>query len=61
MARYTGPKTRIARKFEEPIYGPDKYFEKRKFPPGQHGASKKRKKTSRKKKKTKSKKRRKRR
>ena len=46
MARYTGPKTRIARRFEEPIYGPDKYFEKRKFPPGQHGATKKRKKSS---------------
>lgn len=37
MARYTGPKTRIARKFGEPIYGADKYFEARKFPPGQHG------------------------
>ncbi len=37
MARYTGPKTKIARKFSDPIFGPDKYFEKRKFPPGQHG------------------------
>ncbi len=37
MARYTGPKTKIARKFGEPIYGADKYFENRKFPPGQHG------------------------
>jgi small subunit ribosomal protein S4 len=46
MARYIGPKTRIARKFKEPIYGPDKNFEKRNFPPGQHGNSKKRKKTS---------------
>ena len=46
MARYTGPKTRIARKFGEPIYGPDKRFEARNFPPGQHGLNKKRKKTS---------------
>ena len=37
MARYIGPKTKIARKFLDPIFGPDKYFEKRKFPPGQHG------------------------
>lgn len=42
MARYTGPKTKIARKFKEPIFGPDKYFEKRSYPPGQHGMSKKR-------------------
>ena len=46
MARYIGPKTRIARKFKEPIYGPDKYFEKRSYPPGQHGVSKKRSKQS---------------
>ncbi|NLD22146.1 MAG: 30S ribosomal protein S4 [Bacteroidales bacterium] len=46
MARYTGPKTKIARKFGEPIYGPDKYLEKRNYPPGQHGLAKKRKKTS---------------
>ena len=46
MARYTGPKTNIARKFGEPIYGPDKYFEKKNYPPGQHGLAKKRKKTS---------------
>ena len=45
MARYTGPKTRIARKFGEPIYGPDKYFEKRNTPPGQHGLAAKRKKS----------------
>ena len=45
MARYTGPKTRVARKFGEPIYGPDKYFEKRNTPPGQHGLAAKRKKT----------------
>ncbi|MBF25265.1 MAG: 30S ribosomal protein S4 [Flavobacteriales bacterium] len=37
MARYIGPKTKIARKFSDPIFGADKYFEKRKFPPGQHG------------------------
>jgi small subunit ribosomal protein S4 len=43
MARYTGPKTRIARKFGEPIFGTDKYFEKRGYAPGQHGLSKKRK------------------
>jgi small subunit ribosomal protein S4 len=46
MARYTGPKTRIARKFGEPIYGPDKNLERKNFPPGQHGMNKKRKKTS---------------
>jgi len=46
MARYTGPKTKIARKFGEPIYGSDKNYEKRNFPPGQHGAAKKRKKVS---------------
>ena len=44
MARYTGPSTKIARKFGEPIYGGDKYFEKRNFPPGQHGLASKRKK-----------------
>ena len=46
MARYTGPKTKIARKFGEPIYGVDKYFDRKNFPPGQHGINKKRKKTS---------------
>ena len=46
MARYIGPKTRIARKFGEPIFGPDKQFEKKNYPPGQHGQAKKRKKTS---------------
>ncbi|TCO04047.1 30S ribosomal protein S4 [Natronoflexus pectinivorans] len=45
MARYIGPKTKISRKFGEPIYGPDKYFEKKNYPPGQHGANR-RKKTS---------------
>lgn len=43
MARYIGPKTRIARKFGEAIFGDDKNFEKRNYPPGQHGLSKKRK------------------
>ena len=42
MARYTGPSTKIARKFGEPIYGADKDFEKRNYPPGQHGAARKR-------------------
>lgn len=46
MARYTGPSTKIARKFGEPIYGPDKYFEKRNYPSGQHGLAHKRKKVS---------------
>ncbi len=46
MARYTGPKTKIARKFREAIYGPDKYFDKRNYPPGQHGINKKRSKQS---------------
>ena len=44
MARYTGPSTKIARKFGEPIFGGDKYFEKRSYPPGQHGLAAKRKK-----------------
>jgi small subunit ribosomal protein S4 len=46
MARYIGPKTKIARKFREPIYGPDKTYEKKNYPPGQHGNSKRRKKQS---------------
>ena len=46
MARYTGPKTKIARKFREPIFGPDKALEKRNYPPGQHGNAKKRSKQS---------------
>ncbi len=46
MARYTGPQTKIARKFGEPIFGIDKSFEKKKYPPGQHGLAKKRKKVS---------------
>jgi small subunit ribosomal protein S4 len=42
MARYTGPRSRIARKFKEPIFGPDKVLEKKAYPPGQHGFGKKR-------------------
>ncbi|MDD3457883.1 MAG: 30S ribosomal protein S4 [Weeksellaceae bacterium] len=42
MARYTGPTTKIARKFGQPIYGDDKSFEKKKYPPGQHGTNKRR-------------------
>ncbi|AMA49886.1 MULTISPECIES: 30S ribosomal protein S4 [Flavobacterium] len=42
MARYTGPKTKIARKFGEAIFGDDRAFEKRNYPPGQHGLAKKR-------------------
>jgi small subunit ribosomal protein S4 len=42
MARYTGPKTKIARKFGEAIFGEDKNFEKRNYPPGQHGNAKRR-------------------
>jgi small subunit ribosomal protein S4 len=42
MARFIGAKTKIARKFKEAIYGPDKNFEKRNYPPGQHGQSRKR-------------------
>ena len=43
MARYTGPKSRIARKFGEPIFGEDKVLARRNFPPGQHGNNKRRK------------------
>ena len=46
MARYTGPKTRIARKFGEAIYGPDKWMERKPHSPGQHGLGKRRKKDS---------------
>ena len=42
MARYTGPSTKIARKFGEPIFGADKYLDKRNYPPGQHGLAAKR-------------------
>ncbi|MCI7513985.1 MAG: 30S ribosomal protein S4 [Bacteroidales bacterium] len=46
MARYIGPSTKIARKFGEPIFGADKDYEKRNYPPGQHGLASKRKKKS---------------
>ncbi|MBM3403571.1 MAG: 30S ribosomal protein S4 [Bacteroidetes bacterium] len=46
MARYIGPKSKIARKFKDPIYGPDKYFEKKNYPPGMHGTSRRRSKVS---------------
>ncbi|HWB64658.1 MAG TPA: 30S ribosomal protein S4 [Chitinophagales bacterium] len=46
MARYTGPTTKIARKFGDAIFGTDKYFDKRSYPPGQHGMAKKRKTSS---------------
>lgn len=46
MARYTGPKSKIARKFREPIFGPDKYLTKKNYPPGMHGPSKRKRKQS---------------
>lgn len=46
MGRYIGPKSKIARKFGEAIYGADKALEKRNYPPGQHGLARKRKKVS---------------
>jgi small subunit ribosomal protein S4 len=46
MARYTGPKTKIARGFGDPIFGPDKSLDKKNYPPGQHGLNRKRKKLS---------------
>lgn len=46
MARYTGPTTKKARSFGEPIFGPDRAFEKRKYKPGQHGQSRRRKQNS---------------
>lgn len=42
MARYIGPKSKIARRFRDPIFGPDKALEKKNYPPGQHGISKRR-------------------
>ena len=42
MARYIGPKSKIARRFRDPIFGPDKALEKKNYPPGQHGVSKRR-------------------
>ncbi len=46
MGRYIGPQSRIARKFGEPIFGPDKVMEKKNYPPGQHGQNRRRKKAS---------------
>jgi small subunit ribosomal protein S4 len=46
MARYKGPKSKIARKFREPIFGPDKALEKKNYPPGMHGPNKRRMKKS---------------
>jgi small subunit ribosomal protein S4 len=46
MARYLGPKSKIARKFGEPVYGPDKALERKNYPPGQHGNSRRRRKQS---------------
>jgi len=46
MARYRGPRSKIARKFGEPIYGPDKVLERKNYPPGMHGANKRRRKQS---------------
>jgi len=46
MARYRGPRTKIARKFSDPIFGPDKSFEKKNYPPGMHGNNKRRRKAS---------------
>ena len=43
MARYTGPKSKIARRFGEPIFGADKVLSRRNFPPGQHGNNRRRK------------------
>ena len=43
MARYTGPKTKIARKFNDPIFGPDKVLAKKSYPPGQHGRGRRKK------------------
>lgn len=46
MARYRGPKSKIARKFKDPIFGPDKVLERKNYPPGQHGPNKRRMKQS---------------
>ena len=43
MARYTGPKSKIARRFGEPIFGADKVLSRRNIPPGQHGNNRRRK------------------
>lgn len=46
MARYTGPKSKIARKFKEPIFGPDKALDRKNYGPGMHGNSRRRRKQS---------------
>jgi len=46
MARYIGPKSKIARKFGDPIFGPDRVLEKKAYPPGMHGVNKRRRKQS---------------
>lgn len=46
MARYRGPKSKIARKFRDPIFGPDRALDKKNYPPGQHGPNKRRMKQS---------------
>lgn len=46
MARYRGPKSKIARKFKDPIFGPDKALDRKPYGPGQHGANKRRRKES---------------
>lgn len=46
MAKYKGPRSKISRKFGEPIYGPDKVLEKKNYPPGIHGINKRRRKQS---------------
>lgn len=46
MARYRGPKSKIARKFKEPIFGPDKVLARKNYGPGMHGPSKRRRKQS---------------
>lgn len=46
MARYKGPKSKIARKFKEPIFGPDRVLDKKNYPPGQHGPNRRRNKQS---------------
>jgi small subunit ribosomal protein S4 len=42
MARYRGPKTKISRRFQESLFGPDKYLERKNYPPGQHGNARRR-------------------
>ncbi len=46
MARYTGPKSKIARKFKDPIFGPDKALDRKPYPPGHHGNNRRRRKES---------------